>query len=81
MDHFLIFLQMEREEWKPQNPFKFNSSCLENEDLVIFIKTKCKPFEATLVGSAIPQFALNLKSVERATISWANDKRIIKDEE
>eukprot|EP00253_Pinus_taeda_P033725 PITA_33725 len=80
-DHSPIFLDLTNPPPKPPAPFKFNSAWLQDP-------TFCKLFNETWIHhdqnvgmDKSFLFMENLKILKKATISWAKDKKLKKNEE
>ena len=57
------------------SPFKFNATCLVNEDLVSVLKDSWKVSDERSELSRASQFALNLKTIKDVSIDWSVKKK------
>jgi hypothetical protein len=73
--HSPILFELAPDPIKPPNPFKFNSSWLEDPNYLDLVRTNWTPLNENLPESPPLQFLENLKKIKKAIIAWRKEQR------
>lgn len=73
-DYLPLLMQIEKEDNKPPEPFKFNDTWLEEEWFRNLVIQSWKKYEPNAGERSMFQFAKNLKKVKRIMVAWAKEK-------